>query len=64
MSFKNTECPSCKGTDLATAGTPLHSMHGEHAGGIYAPMECENCGATWIAVYRPTGFIKLVTPNA
>jgi hypothetical protein len=62
MPFKNTDCPTCKGTDLATAGAPYLIRQGDHAGGILQPMECENCGSTWNAVYRPTGFAKLVNP--
>ena len=62
MPFSNTVCPACQGTDLAP-GSPLVVQQGDHAGGILTPTECENCGATWIAVYRPTGFIKLVAPG-
>ena len=58
--FDNTQCPICHGTDLASSGAPSLARQGDHAGAILQPMECENCGSTWTALYRIAGCTELV----
>ena len=49
-------CPKCQGTDLVKSKTVLQSEEYE---GILRKIECENCGATWDAIYRVGGYTNL-----
>jgi hypothetical protein len=55
----NTNCPACQGTDLSN-GKPYIAQEPPHEGSIFLPMECENCGATWLAIYQLSGFTNLL----
>lgn len=52
-------CPACAGRDLASGRIAI-------PGGVqYLTRQaaCENCGATWTAVYELTGYEGLVAPK-
>lgn len=49
-------CPHCQGTDLSRSQAIRQSE--EHQG-ILRRIECENCGATWDAIYRVGGYTNL-----
>jgi hypothetical protein len=51
-------CPACAGTDIAngddiTVGRQI----------ITRRLCCENCGATWDAIYTLSGYEQLATPE-
>ena len=55
----DTICPLCGGTDLAFAISRRFSAEYQ---GMLRPIKCENCGATWKAIYRLAGYTDL-KPN-
>ena len=56
---KKAVCPACQGTDLSK-GKPYIAQEVPYEGSILLPMDCENCGATWLAVYSLSGFTNLL----
>lgn len=44
-------CPSCEGTDIARGGCMPRGPQM-----VTRSLNCENCGATWIAVYTLSGY--------
>ena len=53
-----TACPSCGGTDLARG-----RYDSAHADTVTRRWACENCGASWVAVYELTGYEGLRRPR-
>jgi transcriptional regulator NrdR family protein len=53
-----TACPACAGTDLARG-----RMDSERADTVTRRWACENCGATWTAVYTLTWYDELHVPE-
>jgi hypothetical protein len=51
-------CPACKGSDLARGR--LDSVTADTVTRRWA---CENCGATWLAVYTLTWYDELHVPE-
>jgi hypothetical protein len=51
-----TTCPICAGTDLSWK----RPWYDKEAMAFVRPMECENCGATWDALYRFDGHTEPV----
>lgn len=47
-------CPACGGTDLAR-----HAYEQAGPQALLRAWECENCGASWCAVYTLTGYERL-----
>jgi transposase-like protein len=53
-----THCPACGGTDLARG-----RMDSERADTVTRRWACENCGATWTAVYTLTWYDEVCVPG-
>jgi hypothetical protein len=52
------QCPACQGTDLARG-----RYESAHADTVTRRWACENCGASWIAVYELIGYEGLTRPK-
>jgi hypothetical protein len=51
-------CPACGGTDLARG-----RYDSAHADTVTRRWGCENCGASWVAVYELSGYEGLTRPR-
>jgi hypothetical protein len=51
-------CPACAGTDIANEDDITIGRSR-----ITRRLGCENCGATWDAVYTLSGYERLTTPE-
>jgi hypothetical protein len=56
---RGTACPACGGTDLARG-----RYDSAHPGTVTRCWACENCGATWTAVYTLTWYDGLCVPQS
>ena len=54
------QCPACGGTDLAYG---RYDNDNDNADTVTRRWACENCGASWVAVYELTGYEGLTTPG-